>query len=303
MKTKHILALALCLALVLCGCSANTAGEGASDQHFTMPGKGQLSAAESITSVSPEVLADRKLIRRISISAETEDMDALLSGLSTHIAALGGYVQSRNIHNGSAYSGSRYRSATLVIRIPAQQLDSFTQQVGQYSNIVSTSETSDDVTLEYVDTQSRLKMLRTEEERLLKFLADAASVSEMLEVEKRLTQVQSDIESLTAQLNTYDNLVSYGTVTLNITEVAVFTPAEEPGLWQKVRTAFDSSLMGLAALLQGLLVFLLGYSPYLLFYALIAGTVLLLIWAISRRSKKKASQATGDPENPPANTP
>ncbi len=300
---KKILSVVLCLALLLCGCSADSKQESFSQnsaellaQESFSQNSAELLAEEGIYSYSdkasaaepgsPSVLSNRKLIRRINISAETEDMDRLLNELSTRIASLGGYVESRNIQNGSAYAGNRYRSATLVIRIPADQLDSFQQQVGQYSNIVSTNESTDDVTLQYVDTQSRLKVLRTEEERLLTFLADAASVSEMLEVEKRLTQVQSEIESLTSQLNTYDNLISYGTVTLHITEVEVYTPSEDPTLWQRIRAAFSGSLTGLSKLCQGLLVFFLGYSPYLLFYAVLVCLILLILWAVKRRKKK-----------------
>ncbi len=178
-------------------------------------------------------------------------MDVLLSGLSSHISSLGGYAESRNIQNGSTQSAGAVRSATLVIRIPSAQLDSFVQQIDDTSNVVSTKETSDDVTLEYADIEGRLKMLQAEEKRLLKFLSEANSITEMLEVETQLTQVQSDIESLTAQLKTYDNLVDHGTVTLQITEVEVYTPVAEPGMWQKIADTFMDSLASLGAICQG----------------------------------------------------
>ncbi len=285
MKGKLILPLLLCLAIILCGCSAKNVGGG---NYFEAPGIGDsLSGAENAQPNIPGVLSDRKLIRRITVIAETADMDALLEDLTQRIAALDGYVESRNIQNGSTYSGSSRRSASLVIRIPAAQLDSFVQQVDDASNVVSTTESSDDVTLQYVDTQSRLKVLRTEEERLLKFLSEAESVSEMLEVEKRLTQVQSEIESLTAQLKTYDNLVDYGTITLKITEVEVFTPAQEPGLWQTIQEVFVNSLENLGAICKGLLIFCLGNSPYFLVLAGIAGVVILILYVSNRRQKKK----------------
>ncbi len=287
MKKKYILLL-LCLALLLCSCSAAPSGN---KGQFANPGVNDyLNGAQTPDAGQDGVLSDRKLIRRITLTAETEDMDALLTGLNSHIATLGGYVESRNIQNGSAYSGRGNRSATLVVRIPAAQLDKFVQSMAERSNIVSTVETSDDVTLQYVDIQSRLKVLRTEEERLLQFLAEAASVSEMLEIEKRLTQVQSDIDSLTAQLKTYDNLVDYGTVTLNISEVEVYTPTAEPGLWQTVQETFSRSLAGLAELGRGLLVFALGYSPYFAVLAVIGGGIFLIIWAADRHQKKKAKK-------------
>lgn len=286
MKKTIILSWLLCLAILLCSCSANAPAGG---DYYPSPGAGDsLSGSENNGSANPGVLSDRKLIRRVSITAETEDMDILLNGLNQRIAVLDGYVESRNIQNGSAYSQQDRRTATLVIRIPAAKLDSFVQQMDEHSNIISTVESSDDVTLQYVDTQSRLKVLRAEEERLLKFLSEAASISEMLEVEKRLTQVQSEIESLTAQLKTYDNLVDYGTVTLKIIEVEVYTPTPEPGLWRTIQEAFTDSVENLGQIGKTLLVFCLGNSPYFLVLALIAGTVAVIIWISERHKKKKA---------------
>lgn len=300
MKTRRMFAIALCLILllsVLAGCSAQSGNADAI--YGTMGNMGnELSGSGTDSSGSDTVLSDRKLIRKITMDAETEDMEALLSDINGRIAQLGGYIESRNIQNGSAYQSHRYRQATLVIRIPADKLDAFVQQVGDTSNVVATVETSDDVTLEYVDTESRLKVLRTEEERLLQFLSEAASVSDMLTIEKRLTEIQSEIETLTSRLNKFDNLVSYGTVTLNITEVKVFTVVEEeePTMWEEICDGFNASIASLLAIGRGLLVFTLSASPYLVLLCLIAVGVWLFIRSHDRR-KKKNSAPPQTPEN------
>ena len=48
----------------------------------------------------------------------------------------------------------------MTIRIPAQSLDVFVDQVGEVSNIVSTNKSVDDITLNYVSTESRMKAFR-----------------------------------------------------------------------------------------------------------------------------------------------
>ena len=117
---------------LLAGCSANV---GEPNINGGMSG-GSYDSNESLNGALGEsnsnngVLTDRKLIRRISVSAETEDMDVLLSEVTARVSQLNGYIESRNIQNGSNYGyGYRSRSATLVIRIPAEHLDSFLQQV------------------------------------------------------------------------------------------------------------------------------------------------------------------------------
>lgn len=287
MNMKRVLAIAFCLVLLvgaLSGCSkAASRDEG---YYNSAAGSGaELGGSGSDSSGSSNVLTDRKLIRKINVSAETEDMDVLLENVNDRIAQLGGYIESRDVENGSAYDDYRDRSATLVIRIPAENLDAFLQQINQASNVVSTRETSDDITLQYVDTESRLKVLRTEEERLLEFLSQAQSVSEMLEIEARLTEIQSQIESLVSQLNTYDNLVDYGTVTLEIIEVEVYTVVEEeePTMWEEIGQGFMNSLRGVGAIGRGLLVFILSASPYLV----ILGGIGVVAWLIIRRKRRR----------------
>lgn len=302
MKTRKLFTIALCLILllsVLTGCSTNNGS--AVDGYYDPMGNygNELSGSGSDSSGSGDVLANRKLIRRITMQAETEDMDALLSDINGRIAALGGYIESRNVQNGSQYSGYRYRSAKLVIRIPAENLDSFVQQVGQTSNVVSTTESSDDVTMQYVDTESRLKVLRTEEARLLQFLSEAQSISEVLEIEKRLTEIQSEIETLTSRLNTYDNLVSYGTVTLNINEVEVYTEVreEDPSMWEEITEGFNHSVTSLLAAGRAIVVFLLSASPYLALLGLIALGIWLFIRGYDRHRRRKMSPPPAkDPE-------
>ena len=283
MKTRKfwpwILTGVLLIAL-LTGCSApSTKGEAAPDY----AGKEPMATIGGSTSSDTGVITDRKLIRKVNMSAETENMDLLLENLSQRIHDLSGYVESRNVQNGSLYASTRHRSAELVIRIPADQLDLFITHVEGISNIVSTQETSDDVTLQYVATESRLKVLKAEEERLLNFMAQAKSVSELLEIEARLTQVRSELETVTSQLNVYDNLVSYGTVRLRITEVREYTVVEEdPTLWERIATGFTGSIRNLGKILSGLLVFAISALPYLV----IPGILLVLILILYRRKKK-----------------
>lgn len=293
MKKRRIVSVILILTLLLAllaGCSANSGGS-ASPDYYETPNAGDKFSGADVDVGSGDVLDDRKLIRKVNVTAETEDMDSFLADLTGRINAMSGYIESRNVQNGSAYSSYRTRHATLVIRIPAEHVDGFLQQVDESSNVVSTVEDSDDVTLKYAATESRLKVLRTEEERLLQFLSDAKTVSEMLEIEKRLTQVQSEIESITTQLNTYDNLVAYGTVTLSVTEVEVFTPVveEEPTTWEKVGQQFMACLDGLAAVGEGLLVFFLGNSPVLIIFVVLPLGILLFFLRRARKKKQKAS--------------
>ena len=210
-KTKPIARfdLALLLALSLTACGAKSNGTAAADAAPMAAGSGQntmMAMAEDDTAREEALSTDtstttaqlpesRKWIVTMYVTAETEDLDAMTASLNETIAGLGGYVEDQNIYNGSAYSSRRYRSASLTVRIPADQADGFVQEVSGYANIVSQEKNLEDVTLQYVDTESRLAALETEEERLLELLAQAETMSDLLEIESRLTDVRYELES------------------------------------------------------------------------------------------------------------
>ena len=284
MKRNRILALTLSLLLLVtlfAGCKANSpirdelAAPGDHLNSGSAKPEGNLSSG---TTLNPGVADDRKLIRTVSMTTETEDMDTLLTGISQRITELGGYVESREVYTGSAYETYSSRSATMTLRIPAKNLDTFISHVDGASNVVSSSETAEDVTMQYVATESHLKVL-----------SEAKSVSEMLEIEKRLTDVRAELESVTNQLNKYANLVSYGTVKLRINEVKQYTVVEkeEPNLWQRIGTGFVNSVKNVGVILEGLLVFFISALPYLA----IPGVIVVIILLAVRKSDKKKKSA------------
>lgn len=300
MKLKRIFALTLSILLLItlmAGCkNAPASGNmGAADDYHNSGSAKPEGSLNGSTTLNPGVADDRKLIRTVSLTTETEDMDALLSEVSQRITELGGYVESREVYTGSSHNSNRSRYATMTVRIPAKNLDAFISHVDGASNVVSSSETAEDVTMQYVATESHLKVLQAEEERLLKFLSEAKNVSEMLEIEKRLTDVRAELESVTNQLNTYANLVSYGTVNLRVNEVKQYTVVEkeEPNLWQRIGTGFVNSVKNVGVILEGLLVFFISALPYLA----IPGVIVVIIIIACRKSIKKQKKA---PPAPPA---
>lgn len=237
--------------------------------------------------VETEGAAAQKLIRKINIDAETEDLDGLLAAIDGKVALLGGYIQNRNVYTGSRYSDhTARRYANLTLRIPKDRLDEFVSHVQDASNVTASNETSDDVTLSYVATQSRMTALQKEEARLLELIDKAANLTELLELEKRLTQVRTDLENVTSQLLVYDNLVDYGTVTLSIQEVEILTPTQEPGFWSRISSGFVTSLDNLWTFMKEAAIFLVVASPYILF----AGAIALAVILILRRQRRKVKK-------------
>ena len=305
MKATKLLAILLALSLLLCGCGAQSIeaanGGAARDDYYFSEAEEPKSEALTGDSVNTQtnMPINQKLIRKIWLDAETEEMDALLTSVEARIVELSGYVEARQVRNGSAYSGKRYRYAELTVRIPAEKLDSFVQDVSSQSNITETRETTDDVTLSYVESESKVIALETEQTRLLELLAKAESMDDILKIESRLTDIRNQLERAKSQLRVYDNQINYGTVYLNITEVTEYTPVEEEPetIWDRIGSGLKKSWDNTVEFLGDLFVFLIVVLPYLLPWAAIAGVVLLLIRISRKKKAKKQAQKETPKEN------
>ena len=291
--------LLLCALLAGCGSSAKStvaapremaAYDYAAAEEYAVAETAAGALTDNGNTGSTALPESRKWIITVSMTAETEDLDALTAALDQQIAALGGYVEDQHVYNGSTYSSRRYRSASLTIRVPAEDVDSFTDQVSGLANVVSKEKSLEDVTLRYVATESRLTALETEEARLLELLAQADNMTDLLEIEERLTDVRYELENTASQKRLYDNQIDYATIYLSIEEVQEYTPVEEPTLWERISGGFLDSLKGLGEGALDLLVWLIVASPYLVVLAVVILCLALLVKRIRRKRVKKPVQ-------------
>lgn len=308
MKQKKLYALLLALIMtvsVLTGCGATSSqmsmDMGAMDMPAEAPAANEkyesVSDAGGITgSVSEAVQTGQKLIRTVNITAETEDLDALLPQVLNQVSGLQGYVESQELYNGSSSASYRRRSVNLTIRIPADKLDSFLGQVKDVSNVVSYNESQEDVTLTYVSTESRIKALETEQERLLELMSKAENMTDLLEIESRLTDVRYELENVTSRLRVLANQVDYATVYLYINQVKVYTEVEEQTVWQRISSGFGQNLQNIGEGLKDFFVWFVTYSPQLAVLAAVAAVVIMLLRR--RRQRRRKAAAPIPPENP-----
>ena len=233
--------------------------------------------------------ANQKLIRTVYMDAETLSMNSLMSWLDERVGSLGGYYEQKSVRrSGSRDDGSYYQYADLIIRVPAENLDHFISQVGEKANITSTSESTENVTLTYISTQSRVEALETEQKRLLELLENAETMEDLLTIESRLTDVRWELENYASQLRVLDNQVNYSTIHLSIWEVDEPTVVVERTVWQKIGDGFTKNTGRMWKGLVNFFIWLITIIPYLLPLALIGGIVLLVL----KRKRKKNSADT-----------
>ncbi len=305
MKRWIPLLLALALLLSLTGCSGSAKADAAvpqaaADYNSNGVSGGSLydgyeyeMAEEAAEIPSPNATADgQKLIRKVYLNAETEDYYGFMEALQQDVAALGGYFEQIE-----ARTSGNYPSANLTIRVPAARLDELTQKVDGFSNITYRSETQQNVTLQYVDNEARIKALETEQERLLELLEKGDNLTDILEIENRLSEVRYQLESAASTLRALANQVDYATVTLDVRQVEVFTPVEQPGYWENIGSGFKSSLQSIGSFFKNLFSGLIIGLPYLLLLLVLPAVIVLLI---IRRYRKKHPKVKRTPAQNPA---
>lgn len=230
--------------------------------------------------------SDRKLIKNVDMNVETTKFDKLVSKLSQKVDAVGGYIESSDVYGDGVKTGGT-RSAQYSIRIPKDKLDDFLETVAENSNITRKSENVQDVTLQYVDVQSKKEALEVEQDRLLELLESAQDIDTIVVLESKLTEIRYQLESLESQLRTYDNQVDYSTVNIYIEEVEIYTPEEPESRLEKLTKGFVSSVKGVFEDVLDFFVGLIIILPYLVVWGIIIFAFVSIFKFISRKRRER----------------
>lgn len=265
--------------------------EALSDQYYVnTESESKSDSLTTSTGLDSMVSQDRKLIRTVHLYAETDQYDQLLPGLNQKLTELGGYIQSRE----SRTTGRR--NCAMVLRIPANKLDLFVEHVNANANVINSSETADDVTLEYVDTSAKITALETEQARLLELLAAAEDLESILKIEERLSDVTYELERYASRLRTLDNQVDYATIHLSIQEVTVYTPVEEPTVWYRISTGFAGTIEDLGDNITDAFVWIIVESPNILLFALMGTAAFAVLRKLNFKRRKKNTPPPAEPK-------
>lgn len=226
-----------------------------------------------------------KIIKNFNLEVETQDFDKLIKSINDEIKSLVGYVESSSISGQSFYDSNVTRSGHIVARIPSAKVDEFVSNVDETANVTKNESSTENVTLKYIDAQSRVETLKIEQDRLFAILEKSKDLESIITLESRLSEIRYELQNYESQLRAYDNLVEYSTVTLNIAEVERITPVTEkkPTFGTRITTGFSDSIYNISEGAKNFFVWLIVNLPYLLIW----GVVILIAVIIVRRIIKK----------------
>jgi len=218
------------------------------------------------------VSGDRNLILTAKIDMRTKDPWATSDRAQAIANGLGGDILNLS-QSGTADS----RSASLTIRVPSSRFGDALQQLKSLEGEVQTSGVSaQDVTDQFVDLQARLTAKQAEEQRYLAILNRAGTIDEILKVDASLGNVRTQIEQLTAQINSIKNRTEFSTISMSISTLSVLPGDTTSKAWDPAKTV-GRALAALGVMLQAfadaviwLVVF--GWLPLLALAAVVVAT-------------------------------
>ena len=260
----------------------------------------QAGRAEVSRTGAPIVGIGPKLTRSASLEIRVKNIGTAATQVRSIASGLQGLVLSEQIGNGGLVDPGPLKdgsepfagSGTLTLSVPSDKLDTALDQLSskQVGTVLQRSASSQDVTSQYVDTQSRLKTMTASVERVRTLMAQAKDLGQVVALESEMSRRESDLESLESQMDALKNSVERSTLAVSLSTPSSIEPATTNGFLAGLRSgwaAFTSSAGGLFTAVGALL-------PFALFFALLG----MPLWTWWRRHRAQQGPAIQPPVVP-----
>lgn len=217
-----------------------------------------------------------KIITTVHLDFETMEFEKTRLDLNSLISKHKAYIENSNISHHSSYKYGEFS-----IRIPRENLNSFRSELQGIGNIISENTDKTDVTKQYRDTSSRLKVITVKEERILSLLEKAEKIEDIIQLENQLSDTIYEKETLKASLLSLDDKVDYSTIYISIREVEKYRNTEtiDTSFGTKVANAIQDSAYRFMKSLERFFIWLIYALPFII----VIGIVLIIVFQIMKK--------------------
>jgi len=231
---------------------------------------------------------ERMIVRTVDMELIVHDTAASLESVRALVAEVDGYVASSH-----SWHEEGVLAARLTIRVPAGDLETVLEKLRALGQVESESQSSEEVTDEYVDLQARLKNLELAEQELqelLKTRQETGKTEDILEVYRELTNIRGQIEQIKGRMQYLENMTALATINLTLTPDALAQPVVIGG-WQPqgtVRDAVRTLIKTVQFLVDASIWIVIYIIPTLILLAAPFVVLALIIRAWRRRRRRAA---------------
>ena len=241
---------------------------------------GKAVGASGESAQSGEIVVLRSALRHVV----SKSFDSDLMWLEDLLREYNAYFEERTI-TGQAEEYSRVLDAS--IRVPSASLDDFLTALDDMGTVTLREERAEDITADYTDVSTRLAVLRSQLDQLNAMNETAESVSDLIAIHERATELMAEIESYESTLRGWSSQQNYSTVSLTVEEdVTGGEDAPSAYLGERMKEAFNASVEWLRTFGQNAAIFLAALAPRLAVWGPVAVIVIVIICLVFRRKKK-----------------
>lgn len=200
MKKFYYLLLVLVVSLLLVGCGAS----------------------QNVPDVAPDYNGDsfegsndglviettRKIYYTVDMNIQTDNVQSAYEYYTSKVYLFNGYVSKSTINSTG--------SSTVVYKVPTDKLTEFLDYIekSDEGEVVRKSTSSNDITTKYNAVEARLEVLRSSRNSYLKMLEKASNINEIMTLQNKIEDIDTEILRLENEKGSYDNLLDYSSVTI-----------------------------------------------------------------------------------------
>lgn len=213
-------------------------------------------------SVPTNTDSSRKIIKNYNISAETNNFETIYDNISKKIEEYKGIVDNSSVYNNNYRENKTGKHLEMTVRVEADNAPKFVEYITSILNVTSKSENIEDVTDNYNDINIRITTLETEILRLQELLKKAQKVTEIVEIEQKISSSTSELQKLKTRINNYDKRINYSTIYISVQEVVVLTEVKNQiPTNDKIKQAFDKNLADTKQFLINIGIYIFTHIP------------------------------------------
>lgn len=218
------------------------------------------------------------IIRSAEIKMMVEDVMKSTTDIEKIISKYNGFISDSKLETLSSSFSNQ-----LTIRVPVSSFEKVINEITPLAEYIDhRNVVSEDVTKNYVDTEVRLKNKKEVEKRFIEVLRNQAkNVRDIMEVERQLNEIRSEIESAESYLNSLKNKVSLSTITIEVYQTVNYQ--KPPNSYNKsVFSEMKDALMNGWNGIVSVFILLLNLWPFL-FIIVVA---LVIVYFVKWRKRK-----------------
>jgi PKD repeat protein len=172
---------------------------------------------EFVNSSQESQTIDRMVVRNGNLQLVVSDVATAVDNITKIASDSGGYVvSSQKWKDGERNVGS------ISVRVLAENYDKAVISLrGLAMSVISETTSSQDVTEEYVDLDSKVKNLEASETQLLKIMETASKTEDVLSIQRELTSVRGEIEQAKGRMQYLQRTSSTSLIEVRLDEAVI----------------------------------------------------------------------------------